>query len=271
MTSFFQSLVLGAVQGITEWLPISSEGINTLILLHFFHKPLTEAVGISIWLHTGTLLAALVYFRRDIAVLLRHLPQYVRERGASGGAESNTLITFLIISTLLTGVVGAPLLVFGLSQKAIPTGVVMAIIGVLLIITGVVQRYAPRSSETKRNIRMKDAIVLGVVQAFSVFPGLSRSGLTVSALLFRRYDAKAAIKISFLMSIPAVLAAEVGLGLINGVSLTLPSMGSIVTAFLLGILTISALLKIATRINFWQFCIVLGGLSVLPVLIEALQ
>jgi undecaprenyl-diphosphatase len=269
MTSFFESLVLGAVQGITEWLPISSEGINTLILLHFFRKPLTEAIGISIWLHTGTLFAAVIYFRRDIMDLLRHLPQYIRELG-TGGTEWNTLTTFLLISTLLTGLVGAPIMVFGLSQRAIPTGLVMAIIGVLLIITGVVQKYAPRSSETKATISIKDTIVLGVVQAFSVFPGLSRSGLTVSALLFRGYDAKAAIRLSFLMSIPAVLAAEVGLGLINGVSFALPSVSGIVTAFVLGILTIGALLRIATKIHFWQFCLFLGGLSLLPLLIEGL-
>ena len=269
MTSFFQGLILGAVQGITEWLPISSEGINTLILLHFFQKPLTEAIEISIWLHTGTLFAALIYFRRDIADLLRHLPQYVRELG-SGGTERNTLITFLLISTLLTGVVGAPLMVFGLSQKAIPTGLVMAIIGVLLIITGVVQKYARRSSETKATIGIKDALVLGVVQAFSILPGLSRSGLTMSALLLRGYDAKAAIRLSFLMSIPVVLAAEVGLGLINGVSFALPVLSGIVAAFVLGILTISILLRIATRIHFWQFCLFLGGLSLLPLLIGGL-
>lgn len=266
--AFLQGLLLGVIQGITEWLPISSQGINTIILLHFFQTPPAEALRLSILLHTGTVLAALVYFRRDILELLRHLPQYVRELGSSGKTERSAMTTFLIISTVFTAVLGAPLMVFGLSQQAIPAGLVMAIIGVLLIVTGVVQKYAPRSSGTKTTTGIKDAILLGVVQAFSVFPGLSRSGLTVSVLLFRGYEAKSAIRLSFLMSIPVILAAEVGLNLFYGVSFDLSAMIGIVTAFVFGILTIGALLRIANRIQFWQFCLVLGGLSLLPLLIE---
>ncbi|GAG15447.1 unnamed protein product, partial [marine sediment metagenome] len=101
--------------------------------------------------------------------------------------------------------------------------------------------------------------MLGVVQAFSAFPGLSRSGLTVSTLLLRGYDAKLAIRMSFLMSIPAVLAAEVGLSIIDGVSFDLMALCGIAAAFVLGILSIGALLRIATRIHFWKFCLFLGG------------
>ncbi len=270
MTSFLQGLVLGVIQGVTEWLPISSEGINTLVLVHFFQKPPGEAIRISIWLHTGTLMSALIYFRRDIVALARHLPQYLRELGSSRMTERSALITFLVISTLLTGVLGAPLLVLGLAQKAVPTGLLMAIVGISLIITGLVQKYAPRSSGTRTVTGIKDAILLGVVQAFSVFPGLSRSGLTVSVLLFRGYEARQAIRVSFLMSIPVVLSAVIGLSLIGGVSFNLASVSGVVAAFLVGILTISALLRIATRIHFWKFCISLGVLSLLPLLIERL-
>ncbi len=282
MTTIFQGFILGAVQGITEWLPISSEGINTLILLHFFQKLPTEAIQISIWLHTGTLLAALIYFRKDIVDLGRHLPQYVRELRASGGTERDTMTTFLILSTVITGVVGAPLWLvlngiietplwfLALSQEATSSGLVIAIIGVFLIITGVVQKYAPRFSGTKTTAGIKDAVLLGVVQAFSVFPGLSRSGLTVSALLFRGYEVKHAIRMSFLMSIPVVLAAEIGLSLINGISFDLLTASAIVTAFFFGILTIGIMLRIATRIHFWKFCLFLGALSLLPLLIESL-
>lgn len=161
-------------------------------------------------------------------------------------------------------------MVFVLRQEAIPAGLVMAVVGVFLIITGVVQKYAPRSSGTRTAVGIKDAFLLGVVQAFSVFPGLSRSGLTVSVLLFRRYDVKYAMRISFLMSIPVVLAAEVGLGLMNGVSFDLPVLSGIAAAGLFGILTIGALLRIAARIPFWKFCLGLGGLSLLPLLVEML-
>lgn len=270
MSTFFQGIILGVVQGITEWLPVSSEGINTLIQLHFFQQPIAEAIRISIWLHMGTLFAALIYFRRDVADLSRHLPQYIRDLGASNRSERNALITFLIVSTLLTGAVGAPLMIFGLSERAIPADLFMAIIGGFLIITGMVQKYAPRPSGLKTTPGIGDTVLLGVVQAFSVFPGLSRSGLTVSTLLFRGYDAKKALRISFLMSIPVVLAAEIGLGLIGGVSFDLVAISAVLAAFLFGILTIDALLRVATKMRFWKLCVLLGGLSLLPLLIARL-
>ena len=161
-------------------------------------------------------------------------------------------------------------MLLGLSQQAIPAGLVMAIIGAFLIVTGVLQKYAPRFSGKKTSVGIKDAILLGIIQAFSALPGLSRSGLTVSTLLFRGYEAKYAIRMSFLMSIPVVLAAEVGLGLIDGVTFDLPSLGGIVAAFFFGLLTIGALLRIANRVQFWKFCFFLGGLSFLPLLIENL-
>ena len=268
--SFLQSIILGAVQGITEWLPVSSEGINTLILLHFFGKPLSEAIGISIWLHVGTLVSALIYFRREIVALARYLPRYVRELGRGSASEPHTLISFLIISTLLSVVIGAPLMLFGLNRTEIPSGLVMAIIGGFLIITGLVQRFTPRFSGSRTITRKRDALLLGAVQALAIFPGLSRSGLTVSALLFRGYQAQQAIRVSFLMSIPVVLAAGIGLNLIGGVSLNVPAIIGAVVACLFGLLTISALLRMAARIRFWMFCLFLGVLSLIPLLVERL-
>jgi undecaprenyl-diphosphatase len=84
-------------------------------------------------------------------------------------------------------------------------------------------------------------------------PGLSRSGLTISTLLFQGYDPQRAIKISFLMSIPVVLAAEIGLGLIDGISFDAAAICGLTAAFIFGILTISALVKLATRVRFGKF------------------
>lgn len=271
MTELYQGLLLGVVQGITEWLPVSSEGINTLILIHLFDKPSPEAIATSIWLHLGTLLAAVVYFRKEVAYLLQHLTQYARERGASSGSEPNTLITFLVISTVLTGALGAPLLLVSLDQEEITTETITAIIGVLLIVTGLVQRYARRSSGTRTTAGIKDAVLLGVVQAFSALPGLSRSGLTVSALLIRGFEAENAIRLSFLMSIPVILAAVIGIGLIGEVNFETIVISSVITAFIFGILTIGALIRIASRVAFWKFCLFLGALSMLPLLIEKLS
>ena len=263
MEPFVQGLVLGIVQGVTEWLPVSSEGINTLIQSHFFKEPLAEAIRMSLWLHAGTLIAAALYFRKDISELLRHLTQYTRELKSHKATERGKLISFLIISTVLTAAIGAPLLLISLKEEDVPGNIVMAVIGGFLIITGLVQRYAPRFSGTRETTSIKDAVIVGVVQAFAAFPGLSRSGLTVSTLLFRGYDPQRAIRISFLMSIPVVLAAQVGLVLIDGMSFDVAAITGLVAAFVFGILTIGALVKLATRIRFWKFCIALGALSLL--------
>ena len=148
MPSFVQGIILGIVQGVTEWLPVSSEGINTLIQLHFFDKPLAEAIRMSLWLHAGTLIAAVLYFRKDISDLIRHLPQYTRELKSGQVTDRSKMISFLIISTVLTGAIGAPLLLIELEQENVPGGIVIAVIGGFLIITGLVQRYAPRFSGT---------------------------------------------------------------------------------------------------------------------------
>ena len=275
MTEFLQGMVLGIIQGITEWLPISSEGINTLVQLHFFNRPAAEAIQISIWLHTGTVLAALIYFRKDITDLCRNLPQYTRSMKSAERTERDKVTTFLIVSTLLTVAVGAPLYYFivrsqHLSHEDISTGIVTAIIGGFLIITGLLQRYARRSPATRTSAGLKDGVIVGVVQAFSVFPGLSRSGLTMSALLLRGHRAEHAARMSFLMSIPAVLAAALGLGIMGDVILEPAAVTGTVFAFIFGLLTIGMMLKLAVRIAFWKFCLVIGVLSFLPLIIDRL-
>jgi undecaprenyl-diphosphatase len=270
LSELAQGLILGAVQGITEWLPISSEGINTIILVNFFKEAADKAIVTSIWLHLGTFLAALVYFRKDVVYLLGHLPQYIREKGSSQRAERNTLITFLIVSTLLTGLLGAPLLLAGLELGDLRAGTIMAIVGAFLILTGVVQRLTRKSSGTRTITGFKDAAILGVVQAFSALPGLSRSGLTISAFLFRGFESRQAIRLSFLMSMPVILAAEIGLLLLNKVSLDTTTVIGILPAFVLGVLTIGVLTRLATRVAFWKFCLFVGVLSLIPLLIEIL-
>jgi len=268
LTDYTQAIVLGVVQGITEWLPISSEGINTLVLINIFEVRVPEAIAISIWLHLGTLLAATVYFRKELQILLLRLLSYVTKSTAERNSNTRVPVSFLLISTLITGMIGAPLYFYGLDDREIPAMYMTMIIGVFLIITGLLQKFTEHIRISRTQPHTRDALLLGCVQAFSVFPGLSRSGLTVSALLFRGYKPLQALRLSFLMSIPVILVAEVGLGFTDRIEINLVSFVGVASAFICGLVTISLFIRIAVKLTFWKLCIFLGIISLLAPILE---
>jgi len=267
--TFLQGFILGVIQGITEWLPISSEGISSLVLVNIFHLSLSEAVFLALWLHLGTLLAAAYYFRQELVTLTRRLPTYVRDIRHFNTSPQGNLITFLIVATLASAAIGAPLFLLALDKLEFSGSLATAIIGLFLLITGIVQKCAlSRRNMEDKLPGIKDSLLVGVVQAFSVLPGLSRSGLTVSVLLFRQYRAEQALKLSFLLSIPVVLVAVVGLGLMGEVNFSPGAISGILSSALLGFLTIKGLMKFALKVPFWGVCIFLGLLSLVPWLLS---
>ena len=267
ITLLIQSIILGIIQGVTEWLPISSKAMMSVIMVSFYGFSLTEAVYYAIWLHIGSLCAVLVFYRSDIAKILRNLPTYARDVRRPTGY--NRLTTFLIVATLFTAFVGAPLLVFGLTKLQLTGSYAIAFIGALLIGTGLLQLHArQRVGKRNRSLSLTDAAITGVLQGVAILPGFSRSGLTVSALLLRRYSAQDALNLSFLMYIPAVIGAEIGLQVIKSGSYFTPyALIAIVVSFFVAILTISTLLRVAERINFGYFCIFIGCLALVPLFI----
>ena len=256
------------MQGIAEWLPISSKGIVTLILVNAFGMQFKEAFFLAIWLHIGTMLAAIFYFRRELWEMIKYLPAYGRHIRHPGATEQGRLITFLIIGTAVTAAVGGPLILFSLDNLQLSSALLTAFIGLFLIITGLVQRFALKfHAAADKPLRWGDALWVGLAQALSAFPGFSRSGMSVSALLFLRYSGGQALRLCFLLSIPIILVAEVGLGLIKGISITQASIAGLLSAAVFGFLTIKALMKVALVVPFWIFCIALGLLSLVPWLI----
>ena len=109
-----------------------------------------------------------------------------------------------------------------------------------------------------------DSFLLGVVQALAIFPGLSRSGLTIATFLFRRYEGKVALELSFLLSIPLVAIGTILLLVTGKFTLDFSTLMAALSAFVVGLVTINALMKLAERVRFGLICIVLGVITVLP-------
>ncbi len=256
-----EQLILGAIQGITEWLPVSSEAVLVLIHENILGGGSLETIlkG-ALLLHFGTLLAALVYFWNDIKRLC-HTLFHAHE----SSSHDRKVLRFLIISTLISG--GMGIIFLGLIDMIEPalasSGVaVTLVIGILLIITGVLQLSAEKTQSKRTEVTTSDSVLLGIIQGFAVLPGFSRSGLTVSTLLLRGYDKATSLQLSFLMSIPIVLAGNIVLN-INGALITTASVLGLVASFVFGLLTIKGLMKLAEKVNFGYFVIIFGVLAII--------
>ena len=251
-----KALVLGIFQGVLEWLPVSSQGNLVILAIILLGLEPSYALSFSVYLHVGTGLAALVYFRREVARIIMR-----------GSEDDRRLFHFLVIATLLTGVVGYPIFAFvgltGLYGEAL-----LALTGVALLATGLMQKSREgRNIPPPDGLGLKDGLVLGVVQGLAVIPGLSRSGVTTTALLIKGFSGKEAFRLSLLMSIPAVFAAAAGLAIVDRVP---PLDGGILiavtAAFISALASIDLLIKLAQRTRFWKLCILLGSVALLAVL-----
>lgn len=250
MKELLLALLLGVVQGVVEWLPISSEGQLALLLTLLDGTSPDAAVGFALFLHVGTALSATVYYREDLGALARE--------------REPTETRFLVAATGVSVVVG--LSAYELLTDAVSDlqgGAFLALVGVLLVLTGLFQRVAVASLGTREEPALPDALLVGALQGLAVLPGVSRSGSTVGAMLIRGYAAPAAFRLSFLLSIPAALGAGVLAALDGLPSLPLAAAGvALGTAAVVGYASIDALLRVVDRVPFWAVCLGLGLLTV---------
>lgn len=261
-----ESLLLGAIQGVAEWLPISSEGAVILVKENFFSngETLLNLIEFSLFLHLGTFLAALVYFRKDVARITEAL---LRPRRAS--AENRTVMRFLVVATLVSALVGGGLLFFAQEAFSEATGRgLMALIGLMLFVTAALQWKKRRGGVRRQgDMTTLDGLLLGFAQGFTVIPGLSRSGTTVALLLLRGVREEDALKLSFLMSLPVVLGANIVLNIDGLLNLSVNTLVALAASFVFGLATVHWLMKFASRINFASFVLFFAILSLLAALL----
>lgn len=261
----FEYVILGAVQGIVDWLPVSSEGAVVLTYIFLFpdEAGLGEMIRVALFLHMGSLLAVIVYFRKELYGLISLLWNY-----RQSSLEDRAFFRFLIISSAVTGILGYAIfrIIDANQQIALLTGsAIMLGIGTLLLFTSWLQFKAKRATEqkkekTKGELSFFDSLLLGTIQALAVLPGLSRSGSTVSVLLLRKVNEGDALKVSFFMSLPVILGGNVILNWEEFVWGSEMLIG-LLTAFLFGLATIHFLLKVAEKLSFAWFTLLFGILT----------
>ncbi len=193
MVGIVEALILGALQGVTEWLPVSSSG-HLALAQHFLGL---EKVPLffDISLHAGTLLAVFAYFRKELAEIIRDV--------ASGNWESGNskLAAFSLLALFPTAIIG-----FGLKKFFASMFQSIELVGVALLITGTLL-FVSRNAKEKGKLGWDSALLMGIAQGFAVAPGISRSGATISAGILFGVERKKAAFFSFLMAIPAVIGA----------------------------------------------------------------
>ncbi len=252
-------ILVALIQGFVEWLPISSEGQVVLFLYNFTPVPTDEIVSLVVWLHLGTAFAVIARYPTLIFEIL--------------SLKDRRLFRLLLIATLATAITAVPLYFFLKNSLTPMHGELLnVLVGVLLLITAIVLYLPTRHAEkdladTQRDVKNIEAVTTGLLQGCAVLPGLSRSGVTISALLMQKVEKETAMKFSFLMSVPAVIAILI-LEILTGN--TLPSgIGSLDLIFIEGIVFVTGLvsmeflLRLARRISFWKLCLILAVVAIL--------
>ncbi|MHA2304201.1 MAG: undecaprenyl-diphosphate phosphatase [Candidatus Hodarchaeales archaeon] len=272
MVDIFQGILMAIFQGIIEWLPISSEGQLSLLFINIFQITELEAVTLALILHIGTMISVLWYFRQDFINMF----------------DINAPITRMVLfSTLGTAITAVPIiLIFKrywetlILELNIDPGILFTIlIGILLILTGLILANQPKqgtleiSALSQKEI-IKFGLIIGLAQGFAALPGISRSGMTITALLLLGFTQRESLRISFIISVPAVLGATILEFLLEGFYIKRNgiAIGSIEFPYLLlfftilltalvGILTMNGLMKLKD-LPYDKFCIGFGILRV---------
>lgn len=270
-----EAVLLGIIQGLTEFLPISSSGHLILARWLFnWHLPENAALRFDVALHMGTLLALLGYFWRDWVRLawavLRGLVARLRRGSSARSADDHRderLAWLLVAATVPAAVAGAA------GERYVEATLRQpALVALLLILAGLLLLVADRTGRHHRPLEgvcWADALVIGMSQVLALAPGVSRSGITITAGLFRGLNREAAARFSFLLSTPITAGAglmQLRALLQNGLSPTeaISFAAGVASAAIVGVLVISFLLRFVRRYSLAAFAyyrFAMGGLA----------
>ena len=269
--NFIQAILMGIVQGLSEFLPISSSA--HLVFTSNFYKVMknipivqssNEEVFFDIMVHLGTLIAVLIFFRKDVAKILKAMWHALKTKDWSD--KEAKLGLFIVAGTVITVALALP--INGIAEKLVYKP---AIVGILLFITGftlLYSEYKSKKIETKTDsVDLKTSILIGLAQGLAALPGFSRSGWTIATGLFCGLDRVTAARYSFLLSIPIILGASMVYPLVKidvaeaiNYNWTAILVGTIVSG-ITGYLCIKYFMKFISKFSlaiFGYYCIIAG-------------
>jgi undecaprenyl-diphosphatase len=251
LVEIIEILILAIVQGLTEWLPISSSGHLVIFQEGLGVKPSNSDVAFDIFLHAGTLTVVLFVFRVDILKILKSIFRLDFK------SEDGKLALYIIVGSIPTAAI------YFMFKKTFESFFHnLLVVGIALLITGLVLFFSERK-ENNRNLGLLDSFLVGIAQGVAIVPGVSRSGVTIGTGLLRKVKKEIVFKFSFLLSIPAILGAVIdkfGDLTVNSIDFA-PLLLGFVVSMVVGYFSLKLLLKIVLGRKFHMFayyCWLLG-------------
>ena len=249
--AFYHLTLIALIQGLTEFLPVSSSG--HLILLPGLTGIKDQGNVIDVAAHVGTLFAVMLYFRSDVAEVLAGLPRLLTGRLDTKGAR---LALFLVIATIPVIVLGLIIKVTGLADAMRN----ITVIGWTMLVFGLLLYWFDQRTDQSRDIKtltLPDAIKLGLWQMIALIPGTSRSGIVITGALAMGFERKDAARVAMLMSIPTIIASGTlsSLDLIGGSVPVYDTTVVVALSFLAALVALSLMMRLLNTLSFSPYVI----------------
>lgn len=257
-----QSIILGAIQGITEFFPVSSTA--HLVLLPWFFSWTDQGLPFNVALHMGSLIAIIYYFWRDWILIIKEFLQSVLKGSFEGRPNGKTGL-YLVIATVPGALAG---LLFeeyaaGLLRHPLSIAFSLSFFGVILYFSDRVSK----KNKTVGEMNIVDCIIIGLSQALAIIPGVSRAGITITGAMFRNLNREEAAKFSFLLGAPLIAGAGVfeARHLEYSAVMSVPFIAGVLASAVFAFLAIKYLLRFLRKSSYTVFVIYRLGLAVLIV------
>ena len=256
-----EAIILGIVQGLTEFLPVSSSGHIEIAKALLGTSTQEQNLLMTIVLHAATALSTIFIFRKDIQIIIRGLFQFRWNKEFQFSLK-------IILSMVPATIVG---LLFENEIELLFSGQIL-LVGCMLLVTGLLLFLADKAKNTNQNVNFFHALIIGVSQAIAILPGISRSGATISTSVLLGIDREKAARFSFLMVVPLILG-KMGKDIISGDILIesatlIPLLTGFTAAFITGLFACTWMIQLVkkSKLKYFSFyCLLVGTVSILSI------